>query len=134
VAVGRAEKEAWVSELGSSGIRVAVEVADGRQRTSFSRGGGGEQQRPDIDSFEWPEYGPPFVGSGVRVAADGSLWVRRYLKAGSPPTFDVFDGQGRLTRRVVLPPGRQLVGFGNGVVYATVKDEFDLQYLERYRL
>ena len=51
-----------------------------------------------------------------------------------PPTFDVFDEDGRLTKRVVFPEGRELVGFGEGVVYVVRLDEFDLQWLEVYSL
>jgi len=46
----------------------------------------------------------------------------------------VFRADGMQIRKVILPVGRRLVGFGKGVVYLreTTKDE--LQYLEQYRI
>jgi hypothetical protein len=35
---------------------------------------------------------------------------------------------------VELAPGRRLLGFGRGTVYAARIDEDDLQWVERYRL
>lgn len=86
------------------------------------------------DPADWPAVLPPFVGGAARVAPNGDLWVRRTGPAGQAPTFDVIDGSGKVTGRVVLPKGARLVGFGNGTVYLTRTDEDDLQYLQRYRL
>ena len=53
--------------------------------------------------------------------------------------MDVFDGSGERQGWVELPPGRRLVGWGTTVdgdpaVYLARIDEFDLKWLERYRL
>jgi hypothetical protein len=56
------------------------------------------------------------------------------MPAGHPPAFDVFGMNGAIKGRVLLPAGRQIAGFGNGVVYAVRNDEYDLQWLERYEL
>ncbi|NIM50195.1 MAG: hypothetical protein GTN62_07630 [Gemmatimonadales bacterium] len=132
VRIGRAEKEAWVDGLQSSGLRVGVQNESGRISTTFRRGGGGS--RPDIDAYQWPEVMPAFRPRGIHATPAGDMWVERYVPADAPPTFDVFDRDARLVRRVVLPEGRQVVGFGDGVVYLVRVDEFDLQWLERYRL
>ncbi len=41
----------------------------------------------------------------------------------------------RPAAQVALPPGRQLLGFGAGdIAYLVRKDEFDLRWVERYRI
>jgi hypothetical protein len=83
---------------------------------------------------DWPEYLPPFLsGSTVVFAPDGLLWIARTTPAGQPPTFDLIDGAGKVTQRVVLPKKSRLVGFGNGTIYVARSDDDDLQYLQRYR-
>ena len=62
----------------------------------------------------------------------GELWVERHVPFGEPVTFDVFDESGRLSKKVVLPEGRQIIGFGRGTLYAVTVDEDGLQWLERY--
>ena len=131
--IGRADKEAWVDRMQRTALSLMVENVNGRVSTSFRRGGGGSDQ-PDIDSYQWPDVMPAFQPGGVRVSRAGEVWVERYVSAGTAPTFDVFDGNGRLVRRVILPDGRQLVGFGRNAVYVTRADEYDLLFLEKYRL
>lgn len=89
--------------------------------------GGGEPS-------EWPATLPPFPAKGVHYAPDGTLWVQRWVVAGGPTTFDLINEVGQVFDAVVLPPERRLVAFGEGSVYAVVRDEFDLEYVERYRL
>jgi hypothetical protein len=66
------------------------------------------------------------------VSLEGDAWVERYVAAGSAREFDVFGPDGKLERRVILPVGRRLAGFGKGVVYLRHTTEDELQYLERY--
>ena len=83
----------------------------------------------------WPKLLPPFLSQyAAMFATDGRLWVRRTTPAGDPPLFDVFDSNGVRVQQVTLPVGRRLLGFGNGTVYAVVRDELDLEHLERYSL
>lgn len=84
---------------------------------------------------EWPETMPPFTGrDAVRVTPEGEAWVTRTTKGANPtPAYDVFDGTGKLVRRVTLQPGSRIVGFGKETVYLVRLDEDDLQYLERHR-
>jgi len=110
-----------------------------RNRITVTNGGpGGSRElkppEPSADEFDWPEYKPPFRSRSAVVSADGQLWVERYTEArDSVPVFDVFDGTGNLASRVYLPRGRQLVGLGQGTVYAVRTDSDGLQWLERYR-
>jgi len=132
VRVGSAEKEAYLEQLGRSGLMVGVTNENGQIRTQMRRGGG----RPsglNANDLEWPEVMPPFQPSGVFAAPWGELWVERAMPAGAPVTYDVFDRNARLVKQVTLPEGRRLLGFGNGVVYAVRVDDLDLNYLERYR-
>ncbi|HEX9894918.1 MAG TPA: hypothetical protein VGA78_13395, partial [Gemmatimonadales bacterium] len=67
-----------------------------------------------------------------RVSPEGDAWVERHLPAGSPRQFDIFGGDGKIKRRVILPAGRELIGFGKGAVYLKETTEDDLVFLERY--
>ncbi len=130
VPIRRADKEEWLEGL-ANGLRVGVTVENGRRRMSFGRGGRGGG--PDPDRFDWPKNKPPFVADGVRVSPDGEAWVERHVPAAQAPLFDVFDADGARVRQVVLPRGRELIGFGRDAVYAVRVDEMGLQWLERYR-
>jgi len=129
VRIGTADKEEWLDEL-SGGIGINVSIENGVRRTSFQRGGGGGE--PDIDDMEWPEVKPAF--SSIQASQDGHAWVRRYVSAGSPERYDVFDEEGRLARTVVLPAGSRIVAFGAGSVYVARSDDLDFRWLTRYEL
>lgn len=133
VRIRQPDKEAWVDNLASSGMSVAVEVVNEQISMSFGRGGSRGARR-QIDSYEWPRVMPAFRATRIRVAPDGTAWVERWVSAGSPVLFDVFDGRGNLARRVVLPAGRRIAGFGVGSIYAVYGDELDLQWLEKYQI
>ena len=130
VKIRQADKEEWAEGL-SNGLRVGMMIDNGERRISLGRGGGGGDG-PDLDSFEWPDAKPAFASNGVRVTPEGDMWVQRHVTAGTPVQFDVFDGAGNLKGRVLLPAGREIVGFGSGVVYAVRTDDLGLQWLERY--
>ena len=86
---------------------------------------------PVAEPSEWPETLPPFVPGASLFSPSGELWVRRTTTAGANPAFDVFSQRGELVRRVTLPAGTRLVGFGEGTVYVVRQDENDLEYLQR---
>lgn len=127
VPVGEAEKNAWADQMATRGM--IVEVENGRRRTRRA-------PRPDVSRMEWPEVMPAFTGSrAVLAAQDGTLWVRRARPAeASSAIYDVFDGTGRLVRRVELTGQRAILGFGPGVMFVARTDEDDLQWIERYRI
>jgi hypothetical protein len=124
VKITRADKEAWADRMSSASMMVMT-TGGGRSRTV-------NMPRPDIDAIEWPEVKPAFGRDAVSVTPEGEAWVRRYVAAGDPETYDVFDAAARRVRQVVLPAGRRLVGFGRGVLYAVYVDSDDLEWLERY--
>jgi len=130
VRIRRADKEQWAESAGN-GLRIGIAVSDEDRRVTLGRGGG--SGGPDIDSLDWPEMKPAFVDNGVWVTPEGDIWVRRHVAAGERVRFDVFGSDANLLGAVTLPPGRQVVGFGPGTLYATRTDDLGLQWLERYR-
>ncbi len=84
---------------------------------------------------DWPEVKPAFRPGFQSVIArpNGELWVRRTEGASAKGTlYDVFNTAGTLAYQVRVQDGWTLVGFGNGTVYTTKKDEDDLVYLQRH--
>ncbi|MBK9980488.1 MAG: hypothetical protein IPP20_21710 [Gemmatimonadetes bacterium] len=49
------------------------------------------------------------------------------------PTYDVFDGAGRVVERVALPPATRLIGFGKGTLYLARTDDDEVVWLQRVR-
>ena len=139
--VGRAEKETVVSGMRSSGISMtSVSSGDGSvSRMTMSRGLSFPGEGPRVDDYEWAEVLPPFRYEGARVSPSGELWIERFLPADSLPQMIVFDQRGQILGEVTLPSHHQLIGFGAGPegqerAYLVRTDEFDLKWLERYRV
>ena len=131
VRVGRAEREKWIENQAVESIDVRMMMsASGERSMQFSRGGGGGSGR-GADAYDWPDELPPFRPKRSRVAPDGTLWVERYVSAGRPPVIDVFDSRGRKTGEFTLAAGRQVAGFGDGVVFLVYTDDVGLQWMER---
>ncbi len=141
VPVGQAEKEAWVREQGSRSVQTATFMTGGGGGVSPSSGaaaatarsmsfGGGSD---DVDDYEWPETLPPFTGS-ILIDPEGRAWLRRHQPVGAPFLYDIFTADGGHAGTVEIAEGHTVRGFGDGVVYATFRDEVDLVYIERYRL
>jgi 6-bladed beta-propeller protein len=99
---------------------------------------------------EWiPDYMPPF--SGLQVADDGNVWVRRNVtpirteaigsEAGPPPItwtqphiYDVFDSEGRYLGEVTFPDDVEPLLFGRGTILGIRRGSFDEQYVVRMSL
>ncbi len=60
--------------------------------------------------------------------------MRRHLPAGSGTRYDLFDRRGRLVSALTLGGDRVVAGFGRAHVYIIAFNEFDLAFLERYRM
>lgn len=134
VRIGTAEKEAWASEASGAGIRIGISVdGSGARSMSMSRGGGGGDG-PDLSRYQWPDRMAPFAGGRINVDSRGQAWVRRNTPAGDPAVYDVFGPDGNRVGSVTMDAGQRVVGFGEGTVYVTHRDEYDLVYLEKYRL
>jgi hypothetical protein len=125
--VTEAHKQEWRDRM-KNAMGMQVTEQNGRRSAQMM------PMRNVEEPTDWPEYMPPFLASGtVTFAPDGLLWVARTTAAGAPATFDLIDGAGKVTQRVVLPKKTRLVGFGSGTVYLARSDDDDLQYLQRYR-
>ena len=72
---------------------------------------------------ELPDYVPPVLRAGtMRADRAGNVWIlpSTSAQAGAGLLYDVVNGGGELVRRVRLPAGRALEGFGaDGAVYLT---------------
>jgi hypothetical protein len=90
---------------------------------------------PSAEETEWPETLPAFSGmDAVQMTPEGQVWVQRVKPASDKtPSYDVFDGAGKLVGAVTLRPRSRVVGFGKGTVYVVRTDDDDLQYLERFK-
>ncbi len=89
-----------------------------------------------MDPQDLPDYKPPFAERSVRADGDGNLWVRINTPTPLPggPIFDVISRTGELVDRIQIPPGYNLVGFGQGrIVYLSVRDASGV-HLARVRL
>jgi hypothetical protein len=127
IPVTSAERQEWISEMAKPGL-----VLISRNGVSSSE----YRKRPPTPESEidWGDVLPPFPNNAARFASDGMLWVRRYVKAGAPPLYDVFDAAAKLAYSLELPPKTKVVGFGAGSVYLARVDDDDIHYLEKYTL
>jgi hypothetical protein len=136
------DKYAYFQAPAPAGLRVTVfRGSDGAADMSMTRAGGGSRSRDEIDltAYEWADRYPPFQSGRASVSPDGRLWVRRWLNPEVSPVMDVFDRAGEKLGSVELPLGRRLVGWGSTgdgdpAIYLVRTDEFDLKWLERYRI
>lgn len=132
VPIREADKREWAAEQ-ANGLRVSVANRNGQVSMSFYRGQrAGDEEEAAIRQADWPATKPVF--SNVWVTPSGTAWVERSVPAGQPRRVDVFEATGALKERIVLPAGRRIVGFGNGVVYLRYADADGLEFLERYRI
>jgi hypothetical protein len=140
-AVRREDKDELMAEMRNSAISTAIAVSrtGGVQSMSMSRGLGGSGDGPGVDDFEWAETFPSFRHERTLISSRGEAWVERWMPIGSDSRWEVFDAEGLWLGSVVLPPRRQIIGFGSGpdggeVAYLTRTDEYDLKWLERHRV
>jgi hypothetical protein len=97
-------------------------------------GAQGQPVRSDIED-KFADLKPPFEPSGVFVAPDGLVWVRRSgAAAAADVVYDVFVEAGARVDRLQLGPGRRIVGVGRNAIYVSRLDDDDLPHLEKYAL
>jgi hypothetical protein len=101
------------------------------------RGGGGPgmNMTPNfVSPSELPDYRPAFGPGAARPDAEGNIWVRTSKSINGGPVYDIINKKGEVTDRVVIPAGRQIVGFGkDGSVYLVAR-EGQTAKLERARV
>jgi hypothetical protein len=135
------DKYAFLDRRSSAGLMMMVSASsEGAMDMSMSRGGAGMMgDEPNLLDYEWADRFPPFRPDRARVSPRDELWVERWLPDGRPPQVNVFDREGVMKGTIDLPEGREVVGFGTTAdgapaVYLVRTDEFDLKWLERYRV
>ena len=141
VPVSDAEKEAWVRERSGRSVQTATFVTGGGGGVSPGAGMAGAAARTmafggasdDVDDYEWPETLPPFTGR-ILVDPEGRAWLRRHQPVGAPFLYDIFTPDAEHAGTVEIAEGHTVLGFAEGVVYATFRDEVDLVYIARYRV
>lgn len=88
-----------------------------------------------VDPKTLPDYHPPFRAGSVRADLDNNVWVlpsTTLAGSGSGLVYDVIDDKGILRRRVRVPVGRSIAGFGrNGVVYLMAREADGSWIVER---
>ncbi len=134
IKVSEGHKQQWRDQQKNA---TAVMITNNNGRMSASSGSPGAAGFSIPEPSNWPEYLPPFLGSGqsILAAPNGQVWVARTRAANDNlPVYDVIDATGSVAMKVALPAQTRVIGFGNGVVYTVRTDEDDLQYLQRYRM
>lgn len=109
---------------------------DDRQRREAVRRRYDPEARLTVSSMPgpWPAVVPPFEDWALLAAPDGSLVIRRRPGTGERGTaFDVVSRTGALARRIVLPEGHDLIGFGRDAAYVLRRDADDTVWLQRHR-
>ncbi len=88
----------------------------------------------DADAVgDWPATVPPFIGSPLLAAPDGTLWIRRTQTVANPQVrYDVVDRRGAVVRVVTANLTERIVGFGRGTVITTVTDADGIEFLRRH--
>jgi hypothetical protein len=87
---------------------------------------------------EIPDYYPPIRRTSAMADLDGNLWILPTTSAQSKQgelVYDVVNPKQGLFRRVRMPLGRSIAGFGkNGVIYLQAGDRTNGFTLERVKL
>jgi hypothetical protein len=74
-----------------------------------------------VPSSDLPDYVPQFGLGSARGDLDGRLWIRTLQVVNGGLIYDVVARDGKLIAHILLPPGREIAGFGpNGAVYMGV--------------
>lgn len=91
-----------------------------------------------VDAKTLPDYYPAFRAGAVRADLDNNVWVLPTTTLAASEgglVYDVLDDKGVLRRRVRMPAGRSIAGFGkNGVVYLMAREPNGEWFVERSRL
>jgi hypothetical protein len=94
----------------------------------------GWEPETDFDPSQIPRVYPPF--SSMRLADDGTVWVRRQT-GEEEVTWEVFGDDDRFWGAIEMPEslkGMDIRHIGVEYVWGIVRDEFDVQYVVRARI
>lgn len=127
---------------GRGGEPGAAVTAGAGQRSGGGAAAPGRQgsiQRIEfVPLSEIPDYYPPIRRTSAMADLDGNLWILPTTSAQSKQgelVYDVVNPKQGLFRRVRMPLGRSIAGFGkNGVIYLQAGDRTNGFTLERVKL
>jgi len=85
-----------------------------------------------VGAAELPDYIGPFASPPL-ADADGHIWVLPVTTIApifvppaaasrAPATYDVVDSNGRIVKRVTIPAGTSIAGFGKGTIYLVERE------------
>ena len=95
----------------------------------------GVEPREPSTVQDWPETLPPFLVGGTLPAADGSVWIRRTLRAEDIRAhYDIVTRAGALVARLELRPGEHVIATTRAWVYVVATDADGIQRVLRYPL
>ena len=112
------ERERRAAMSGSSSSGSPATRSGGLQST----GQIGDDSLLFVNPMDLPDYAPPFKAGTARADLAGNVWLRTSYAMGTMPVYDVINSAGVLVDRVMIPEGRVIAGFGDGVVYLGVRD------------
>lgn len=127
--VTAADRQAWADEAmrgQAGGAGGSFQSDDGSSRPIRSAA-------PEFDAEDFPETKPPFPWGGFLASPDDLLWLQRTSESGADRTaLDVFDANGSLLHRVLLPADREMIAVGRELIFVVRYDSMDVQWVEAY--
>ena len=86
-----------------------------------------------FDEMPIPDTLPDY--QTLRMDEEGWLWAEEFgWDPSEPAKWTVFDPSGQAQGFIVLPPGLEVLWIGSDAVLGVWMDEFDVEYVHRYRL
>ncbi|CAN5867053.1 hypothetical protein BH23GEM3_BH23GEM3_15150 [soil metagenome] len=80
-----------------------------------------------------PERRPAY--QSLQVDAAGHVWAEHFrAQAGDTPRWTIFNADGSARGTMDTPPGLRIYQVGTEFVLGQMRDEFDVEYVVRYRL
>lgn len=130
IQVTDSDKSAFADRFSRTALIVTTEGRNGVVTRRVRRG----MDRVSLSWFMWPDRKAPFDQDGLHVSPTGEAWLERAVASGESKSVDVFGPDAVWRRRIILPRGRSIIGFGAGVVYLQKLSPSGKVTLERYRL
>jgi hypothetical protein len=138
VRVTKDDRDAWYRARASQGSAGSAQMSGPPARPGSEPKDQPKVPRPPgFTDADFPDVKPPFVedyvGRSMFVSHDGQVWVMRTSAFDAKTReVDVFDGAGKVVRRLSMPAANRVAGVGKSSIYVIRTDDDGLQWLERY--
>jgi hypothetical protein len=104
-----------------------------REQEGEAEGNEAREIRERISEMPVPETMPAF--GGLHVDELGYLWVERFRSPEDHvPTFDIFQGEGTLVARAILPVEAEVLQIREDEILTLYRDDLGVEYLRLYSL